>query len=48
LPTLDSELLLNEVQPRGVGPQHALEEVEAFDDLFEDFFRRKVFSHVLS
>jgi hypothetical protein len=44
----DSQMLLNAVQPRGVGCQHALEEIESFDKLFEDLIRRKVFSHLLS
>jgi hypothetical protein len=44
----DSKMLLDEVQPRSVSSQHALEEIESFDKLFEDLFRRKVFSHLLS
>ncbi len=44
----NSEMLLDAVQPRGISCEHALEEFESFVKLFEDFFRRKVFSHSLS
>jgi hypothetical protein len=44
----DSKMLLDVVQPRSVSCEHAIEQVKSFDKLFEDLFRRKVFSHLLS
>jgi hypothetical protein len=44
----DPQMLLDGVQARGCRSQHALHEVESFDELFQDFSRGQVFGHVLS
>jgi hypothetical protein len=36
---VNPQMLLDDVQPRGVRSQHALQEVEPFDELFQDFSR---------
>jgi hypothetical protein len=39
---------LDGMQSRGVRPQQALQEIESFVKLFEDFSRGQIFGHVLS